>query len=224
MCVCVCSNRKGTCHFRTDGKSNENRFDFVRCARHPSHYNSTSIMWRQLVTAQKTCNARVLSMYTIHEINYVDFQRFSTIPKTKKTTDRENQKKKKKKTHTRKEYEHGQQQHAEQNHHDGGAFPCAARRQTLAEVERRGVVMRWGAAHGAARRQHRPRVAAIVALQCVFGGRRARRPAFVFDRRSFVDICGKHGESRAENKRTLISYLTLILCVCVCTSASGCDN
>lgn len=83
---------------------------------------------------------------------------------------------------TRKEYQHREQQHTEQNHNDGGAFPCATRRQTFAKVQRCRVVMRWGAAHGAARRQHRPRVAAIVALQRVFGGRRTRRPAFVFDR------------------------------------------
>lgn len=90
---------------------------------------------------------------------------------------------------TCKEYQHAEQQHAEQNDDDGGALPRAARRQSLAEVQRRAVVVRGGAAHGAAWRQHRSGVAAVVALQRVLGRSRARRAALVFNRRSFVDIC-----------------------------------
>lgn len=118
---------------------------------------------------------------------------------------------------TGEEYQHGQQQHAEQNDDDGGALPRAPRHQTLAEVQRRGVVMRGGAAHGAARRQHRARVAAVVALQRVFGGRRARRPALVFNRRSFVDICGIH----KANINIEFNPHLCANCVCVCVKVRG---
>lgn len=53
--------------------------------------------------------------------------------------------------------------------------------------------MDWRIVHGGPGRQHRvaTHVVSLVALQCVFCGRRTRRTALVIDRGSFINICNE---------------------------------
>lgn len=72
-----------------------------------------------------------------------------------------------------------------------GTFPGHSSGQPFAEVEGgRVVMMDWRIVHGGPGRQHRvaTHVVSLVALQCVFCGRRTRRTALVIDRGSFIYI------------------------------------
>lgn len=114
--------------------------------------------------------------------------------------------------------QHRQQHRRQHADHDRRAFPRAPRRQSLAKVQRRRIVVRRCAAHGAARWQNGSRVAAVVALQCVLGGRRARRATFVFNRWSFVDI---YVRRRRRGQKLISEFSNDLRTYCVCFVCSN---
>lgn len=118
--------------------------------------------------------------------------------------------------------QHRQQHRRQEDDHDRRALPRASRRQSLAEVQRSRIVVGGCTAHGAAWRKNGSRIAAVVALQRVFGGRRARRSTFVFNRWSFVDIYGRKEEEGKINIRIqleLCVWLSFAKVLCVCLNA-----